>query len=221
MFEKVLIAEDQQSVNFSIQQTVKDLGIPKVAYAYYCDDALTALKSALRDQVPVDLLIADLSFQEDQRAQTLRDGEALIGAAKALQPKLKIIVFSGESNPAVAKKLIDHYAIDGYVLKGREDVMELKKAIDYALHHKRYLPTGFHQAIRHTNTYEFSSFDIAIISQMIEGTKQKDIPSYLQAKGMRATSVSSIEKRLGQIKGDLGFTKNEQLIAYCKDNKII
>jgi DNA-binding NarL/FixJ family response regulator len=221
MFEKVLVAEDQQSVNFSVQQTVKELGIAHVSYAYYCDDALLALKNGIKDQSPFDLLIADLSFLEDQRKQTLPDGAALIEAAKALQPNLKVLVFSGESNPAVAQKLIANYAIDGYVLKGREDVVELKTAIDQALHHKRYLPPGFHQAIRYQNTYELSTFDIAIITELIKGTKQKDMPGHLQTKGLRATSISSIEKRLAQIKNDLDFTKNEQLIAYCKDNKII
>jgi two-component system capsular synthesis response regulator RcsB len=221
MFEKVLIAEDQQSVNFSIQQTVKELGITQVSYAYYCDDALLALKESIKEQRPFELLIADLSFLEDKREQMLADGAALIGAAKALQRDLKVVVFSGESNPAVAKDLIDKYGIDGYVLKGREDVVELKKAIAQVLQHKRYLPAGFQQVLRHTNTYEFSGYDIAIISQMIAGTPQKGIPSFLQAKGMKATSLSSIEKRLGQIRGDLGFTKNEQLIAYCKDNKIL
>ncbi len=34
-------------------------------------------------------------------------------------------------------------------------------------------------------------------------------------------SLSTIEKRLNQIKESLGFIKNEQLIAYCKDRKII
>jgi len=221
MFEKVLIAEDQQSVNFSIQHMVKELGMTGVSHAYYCDDALARLKTGLRDNQPFELLIADLSFAADQSPQQLADGAALIAAAKQLQPALQVLVFSQETNPAVAKNLIDQFGINGYVCKGRRDAEELKEAVTHIYQKKRYFSREIQQAIRQYNAYDFSTFDLAIISQLAQGTLQKDIPTYLQKKGLRPTSLSSIEKRLGEIKTELEFTKNEQLVAYCKDHKII
>jgi two-component system capsular synthesis response regulator RcsB len=50
---------------------------------------------------------------------------------------------------------------------------------------------------------------------------QKDIPDYLQQKEIKPSGLSSIEKRLNLMKESLGFTKNEQLVAYCKDFGLI
>jgi len=221
MFNRVLIAEDQQSTNFWVQQTLKDLDIDNVQYAYYCDDALLRLKNSLRDNAPFDLLITDLSFLDDGREQKINDGADLIKAAKDQQPDLKVLVFSAEPSAAVVSELFQRLAINGYVHKGRTDTLDLKAALETIHKDKKYIPAAFQQAIRHKNTYKFSNYDMAIITQLAKGTHQKKIPAYLKQQGMKATSLSSIEKRLNQIKESLEFTKNEQLIAYCKDRRII
>ncbi|RZL34407.1 MAG: response regulator, partial [Pedobacter sp.] len=63
--------------------------------------------------------------------------------------------------------------------------------------------------------------DVTIISLLSQGTPQKDIPSYLSQHKIKPVSLSSLEKRLGSIKDSLEFSKNEQLVAYCKDLGII
>jgi two-component system capsular synthesis response regulator RcsB len=221
MFENVLIAEDHQRLNQSVQQTTKELGIVDPKYAYYCDDALLRLRHGIQEGKPFELLITDLSFDEDGRQQKISDGTGLIEAAKRLQPELKILVFSAESNPAVVDGLFKRLAINGYVRKGRTDASDLKDAIEAISKNKRYVPVEFRQAIRNTNTFDFTEYDIMILSQLAQGTLQKNIPDYLQQQGMRASSQSSVEKRLNQIRSALGFTKNEQLIAYCKDYRVI
>lgn len=221
MFNQVLIAEDQQSTNFWVQQTLKDLEIMNVKYAYYCDDALLRLKNGMRDGAPFDLLITDLSFVDDGREQKLSDGAELIRAAREQQPDLKVLVFSAEPSAAVVNGLFQELAIDGYVHKGRTDTLDLKAALDSIHKGRKYIPAAFLQAVRNKNVFKFSNYDIAIIGQLAQGTFQKKIPVYLEEQGMKPTSLSSIEKRLNQIKESLGFTKNEQLIAYCKDRKVI
>jgi two-component system capsular synthesis response regulator RcsB len=221
MFENVLIAEDHQRLNQSVQQTTKELGIPDPQYAYHCDDALLRLQHGIREGKPFELLITDLSFDKDGREQKINDGASLIAAAKSLQPDLKVLVFSAESNPAVVDGLFKRFAINGYVRKGRTDAADLKDAIEMIAKNKRYIPIEFQQVVRNKNTYDFSEYDIMILSQLVQGTMQKNIPAYLQQQGMRASSQSSVEKRLNQIRGALGFTKNEQLIAYCKDYNVI
>jgi DNA-binding NarL/FixJ family response regulator len=221
MFKNVLITEDHQSTNFWLQHTLKELGIEELLYAYYCDDALLQLKNAARDGKPFDLLITDLSFAADGREQKLSDGNALIEAARKLQPGLKILVFSAEQSPAAVKGLFQQSDIDGYVRKSRQDAQDLKDAVGQILKGKKYIPLEFQQTIRQKNAHDFTPYDTMIISQLAKGTLQKDIPAYLEQSGMRASSLSSVEKRLNQIKESLGFTKNEQLVAYCKDFKII
>ena len=57
MFKKILIAEDHESINISVQKTLEDLNIPIVDYVYYCDDAIGKIQKALREKQPYDLLI--------------------------------------------------------------------------------------------------------------------------------------------------------------------
>jgi two-component system capsular synthesis response regulator RcsB len=221
MFQTVLIAEDHQSTKISVEQTLKELGITGSQYVYYCDDALLKLKNGLQVNKPFDLLITDLSFADDGRAQKITSGNDLIEAARIIQPELKILVFSAEPNPAVVSNLFQKMEIDGYVHKGRRDALELKEAIETIYKSKKYIPAEFVQAVRHQNAYDFTAYDITIVSQLAKGTLQKDIPAFLQQQQVRASSLSSVEKRLNQIKEALGFTKNEQLVAYCKDYHII
>ncbi|RZM30077.1 MAG: response regulator, partial [Pedobacter sp.] len=77
------------------------------------------------------------------------------------------------------------------------------------------------QNVKQKNAYEFSEFDITIISLLSQGRLQKDIPNYLQENNIKPSGLSSVEKRLNLMKEELSFSKNEQLVAYCKDFGII
>jgi two-component system capsular synthesis response regulator RcsB len=221
MFKRILIAEDQETQNISLQKTLADLGAGKPEYVYYCDDALTWIKNAVKTDRPYDLLITDLYFEEDHNQQKIAGGAELIKAAKEVQPNLKTLVFSGESKTAVIDMLFKEMSIDGYVRKARNDGQYLKLAINAINNHKRYLSPDLKLARKENNSHDFTDLDIAIISQLVEGTPQKNIPYYLQENNIKPAGLSSIEKRLNLMKEVLGFSKNEQLIAYCKDMGII
>ncbi|WP_217606898.1 response regulator [Chitinophaga sp. GbtcB8] len=217
MITKVLIAEDHESANISLQKTLEDLAIVDTAHAYYCDDALNKVSIALKAGSSFDLLITDLYFEPDAREQTLSGGMELITAARKIQPGLKILVFSAESRPAIIDQLYSQLDIDGFVRKARNDARELKEAISEITRHRRYFPRHIMQLIEKRNVYAFSEFDIRIITLLAQGMLQKDIPAHLQQNGIKPSGLSSIEKRLNQMKDALGFSKNEQLVAYCKD----
>ncbi|MCR8560386.1 response regulator [Mucilaginibacter sp. BJC16-A38] len=221
MFKTILIAEDHESASISVRKTLQDLGVAHTDYAYYCDDALTKIKIALRNQQPFELLVTDLFFEEDQQKQILNGGEALIAAARQLQPGLKILVFSAEHRAAVIDRLFKELHISGYVRKARYDAQELKTAMETLFKNKQHYPSHLRQAVKAMNTHEFTTLDITIISLLSGGIHQKDIPVHLQQKNLHPSGLSSVEKRLGHIKANLGFSKNEQLIAYCKDMGII
>ncbi|HZY36206.1 MAG TPA: response regulator [Mucilaginibacter sp.] len=221
MFENVLIAEDHESTSISVRKTLEDLGVTTPQYAYYCDDALTRIRNGIREGQPYELLITDLFFEEDDRPQQLTDGAALIAAARQAQPGLKVLVFSAEHRAAVIEGLYSDLGINGYVRKARRDAQELKSAIEAIHKNKIHYPVHLRQTGGQKNTYEFSEFDITIITLLSNGMHQKDIPAYLAKKEIRPSSLSSLEKRLNLIKETFEFSKNEQLVAFCKDMGII
>lgn len=221
MFKRVLIAEDHESTSISVRKTLEDLRISKTEYTYYCDDAFMQIQKNLSDDQPFDLLITDLSFEEDHRTQKLSGGLALIEAVKKIQPLIKILVFSAETNPAIIDSLFKNLRIDGYVRKARHDAKDLKKALENIAQHKTYLSEDLRRSLKQKNAFEFTEYDVTIISLLSQGTPQKDIPTYLSQHKIKPVSLSSLEKRLGNIKDSLEFSKNEQLVAYCKDLGII
>ncbi|MGG5209451.1 response regulator [Chryseobacterium sp. MIQD13] len=221
MFKKILIAEDHESISISIQKTLEELSIPNVDYVYYCDDALAKIQKAIRGEAPYDLLITDLYYEEDHRDQKLKDGRDLIQKVKELQPSLKVIVFSAEHKSGIIDSLFNEFKINGYVRKARNDSKELKKSIASAFINENYLSFDLKQDVKKLNSYEFTNYDITIVSLLSKGILQKNIPLHLQEKDIKPNSLSSVEKKLNSLKEDLGVTSNEQLVAFCKDLGII
>lgn len=217
MFKKVLIVEDHEIANISVQRTLTELGVLEVKHVYYCDHALAWISRALQDNAPYDVLITDLSFQEDHNKQRIASGIELIQAVKVIQPDIKILVFSGESRPVIINNLFQKYGIDAFVRKARRDASHLKEALYNVNVNFTYISPDVHEAIKTTNSFEFSTVDIHIVKLLAEGMLQKDIPNYLKKKDIKPSSLSSVEKRLNTMREVLDFTKNEQLVAYCKD----
>lgn len=221
MFEKVLIAEDHESSNISVRKALEDFGIANSDYAYYCDDALVRISNAVKNKEPYDLLVTDLSFEEDHIPQNITNGSDLIRAVKELQPHIKVLVFSAESKPLLIDQLFKELAIDAFVRKARRDVTELKMALEAIGKHRKYLSTGLRQSIKETNSYDFKEYDIVLITLLSKGMLQKDIPNYLAQHQIKPFGLSSVEKRLNYIREALNFTKNEQLVGFCKDIGVI
>lgn len=221
MFKKILIAEDHEMGSLSVQKTLEDLNIPNVDYVYYCDDALAKIKKSIREENLYDLMITDLSFEEDHLKQNIKDGKELIQKVRELQPSLKIIVFSGEHKSGIIDSLFKDYHINGYVRKARNDSKELKKSIASVFINENYLSTDLKHNVKKFNSYEFSAYDITLVSLLSKGILQKNIPVHLQEKDIKPYSLSSVEKKLNSLKEDLEVNSNEQLVAFCKDVGII
>ncbi len=221
MIQKVLIAEDHESANISLQKTLAELSIPEIDIVYYCDDALQKIERNYLAQKPYDMLITDLHFENDHHIQQIAGGIGLISAVKKVQPDLKILVFSAESKPAIINMLFKTLDIDGYVRKARHDAEELKKAITQISQHQRHLPRQLTHIIRHQHSYHFTEFDITLISLLANGVPQKNIPAYLLQNNIRPSGLSSVEKRLNHIRETLQIYKNEQLVVFCKEMGII
>lgn len=221
MFKNVLIAEDHEMANLSLRNVLSNLGITVTDkdYVFQCDDALTRIQKALREGEPYQLLISDLSFDDDYPQQTIAGGRELIKAIKELQPSIKVLVFSSENRALIANELFRELNIDAYVPKARHDAKDLKLAIETIYQNKRYVSANLRQ--KEEKTHYFTAYDKVIISLLSSGKSQKEMPNLLKQKEMEPSGLSSIEKRLNLIKTSLNINNNAQLIAYCIANKII
>lgn len=215
MIDKVIIAEDHEFANLSVQKTMEELKVKQYDYAFYCDDAFAKIQLAQKKGEPYDLLITDLSFEDDGTAQKINDGIELIRAVRSIQPGILILILSGQYRPADIHNLFENKEVDAYVRKARHDVQELKAAMDALSKGQRYYPRSLAQLIKRSNTYEFTEFDITIIRLLSEGYQQNKIPDYLKEHNIKPSSLSSIEKRLNQIREELGFSNNQQLMVFC------
>lgn len=211
MIDKVIIAEDQESSNLSVQITMDELRIRQSDYFYYCDDTLNRIKMAKKAGLPYDVLVTDLYFEDDGISQTIRDGFSLIAAAREIQPDIRVIVFSAENKAEIIRSLYDNLHIDAFVRKARHDVRELKQAFDAISKRERYYSRDIALLIKQSKAYAFSTFDVSIIRLIVEGCSQKEIAATLDKH------VNTIEKRLKKMRDEHGFTKNEQLVLACRN----
>ena len=221
MFHKIIVAEDYQSTNLSIQKALSDLQIHQTQYSTYCDDAYCKISQAIQAKQPYEVLITDLSFDEDGTKQNLKSGFELIKAVKRLHSATKIIVFSAEKKEGIIHNLFNEYAINAFVHKGRNDMQELKTAIEKIYLGETYLSVETRTCFQKMNSYEFTNYDIQLLNLLSQGVSQKEIPQLFLEKKIKPNSLSSIEKRLHILRSSLHLHNNEQLISFCKDLGII
>lgn len=188
MFQKVLVAEDHESVSISVQKTLTDLNISHDSrnYVFYCDDALSRLKKAMNEGEPYELLITDLSFDNDS-PQEINGGIELVKAARLIQPDLKVLVFSIEHRYNVASGLLNDLDIDAFVPKARHDAKDLRQAMEKLAENKKYLSPNLKKTLTLEPPFEFSKYDKTIISMLANGNSTKrdaPFPSKKQHKAL-------------------------------------
>lgn len=222
MFTKILIAEDIDFNDVAVVQVLEELNVPEIEYVKYCDDALLKIKKGLFDNQPYQLLITDLSFKPDHRETTLNSGEELIAAVKLLLPEIKIIAFSIEDKAYRIKSLFDKYNINGFVMKGRNSIPELKKAILNAFSSdKKYLPQELNYILQDKTTNEIDNYDIQLIKYLSIGVSQDSMEAKFKEVGITPNSKSTIEKRINKLKVYFKANNPTHLVAIAKDLGLI
>jgi two-component system, NarL family, captular synthesis response regulator RcsB len=217
MFTKVLIVDDIDMNNEGAVQILQELAIPEIAFAKYCDEALLKIKKAHQDQQPYELLISDLSFKTDHRDEKIKSGKDLIALVKQLFPEIKIIVFSIEDKSYLIKSLFDKLGIDGYVIKGRNTLYELKKAVVAVFGQQKFLSPELEHLQQDKTINEINDYDIQIIKQLSMGVAQENMPDKLKELGITPNSKSSIEKHLNKLKIYFKANNPTHLVAIAKD----
>lgn len=219
--KKVLVAEDLEFIAAGIEKALNELPA-QVVHARYCDDAWLKLKRAQLDQEPFDLLITDLSFAPDHRNVELKNGEELIQTLLQDQIPCKIIVFSIEDRPMKVRSLFDRYQIDAYVLKGRYDHLEISKAIRALCLGETYISEEISKKINSKKSIaQVEEIDLQIIRLLCEGKTQDEISHFMHQKDIRPNSISTIEKRLKNLKEDFSAKTNIELVLIFKEMGLV
>ncbi|MEY2869964.1 MAG: hypothetical protein RIR01_2467 [Bacteroidota bacterium] len=223
MFKKVLIVEDLDSIIETIRHTLEKLSIKNIQYAKYCDEALIKIKKAQIEKDPFELLISDLSFKEDHRENKLKNGEELIRTVKSIQPEIKTIVFSIEDKSFKIHSLFEILEINAYVIKGRNSIKDLKKAIQETYNNKTkiLLPETSTNSVNKNSLIEIESYDIELLKLLSNGYIINEIASKFKNLEIQPNSNSSIEKRINKLKTYFKANNNVHLIAITKDLGLI
>lgn len=224
MFKKAIIVEDLDPIILSTTETLKNLSIGEIQTAKYCDDAFLKIKKAQHENKPFDLLITDLSFKEDHRENKLKNGEQLISEIKKNQPDIKIIVFSIEDKSFKIKSLFEDLKINAYVIKGRNSIEELKKAIETTYHNNEaqfLFPETTANSTHKKSVIEIEAYDIELLKSLSKGCSINEIANEFKISGIHPSGNSSIEKRLNKLKMYFKANNNVHLIAITKDMGLI
>ncbi|KAF2342931.1 response regulator transcription factor [Flavobacterium tistrianum] len=222
MFKKVIIAEDFEEFNLAIKQTLSDFNISNFQHAKYCDDAFLKIRKAIQDNEPYDLLISDLSFKKDHREVKIGSGDELIQKVRELQPEIKIIAYSIEDKNARIKSLFEDSEINAFVLKGRNSIEDLKKALTtISASDQKFISQEVASALQKKGNYEIDDVDIKILKYLSDGTSQDEIIEIFKTSDIKPNSKSAMEKRLAKLKDFFKANNTIHLVSITKDMGII
>ncbi|MBC5837620.1 response regulator transcription factor [Flavobacterium muglaense] len=222
MFTKVLIADDIDFNDMGAAQTLNELEVSEIQYAKYCDEALLKVKKANLEGNPFQLLISDLSFKADHQVNQLNSGEELIAAVKKENPDIKIIIFSIEDKVHRIKLLFDDLHIEGYVLKGRNTIYDLKRAIHKAYNEEKenISPEMLH-VLQDMTTSEINNYDVQLLKYLSNGVSLENIETFFKQERITPNSKSSIEKNINKLKIYFKANNTVHLVAMAKDLGIV
>ncbi|TCI91862.1 response regulator [Tenacibaculum sp. M341] len=218
MYQKILVVEDQEIINIGLQSELKKLDIETVDHVKYCDDANLKIQKAIKDKVPYDILITDLSFEKDHREQYLTSGLELVAKLREKKINIPVIVYSVEDNSEVVRRLVHTYNVNAYVCKGRDGTRELVRALHNIFNGQEiYLSSKVMNARQNTMDSNIDDYDIQLLQKLSEGFSQKEISHYFKEAKITPSGLSSVEKRLSKLKDIFRANNPVQLIAIAKD----
>lgn len=221
MFSKVLVAEDMDDISKGVVGTLTELGVSEIQQVQYCDDAILKIKKAELDKKPFQLLITDLSFNKDYRAQKITSGDALAELIKRDYPHIKVIMYSIEDRAQKVRQMIQQLGINAYVCKGRHGLKDLAKSVEQVFMNKVYLSDHISHALNPQQEFEVQEFDLILLEKLSKGKSQEEISTELKQNNLSPSSLSSIEKRLNKLKIEFKANNAIHLVAKVKDLGLI
>jgi DNA-binding NarL/FixJ family response regulator len=221
MFKKILVVEDIDSIGMGIKLLLETINTETIYYVKYCDEAFLKLKKAYLDNDPFDLVITDLSFSRGTRENKYTSGTELIEAIRENVWPVKIIAYSIEERGYKIRQLLNDYHIDGYVLKSRDSAVQLQNAIALIYKDGSYLSPQLSHLKKPEMLPEIDATDLEIIKLLAEGLSQNEIVDAFKRENKKASSFSSVEKRIIKVRVSLQAKNTTHLVSIAKDMGLI
>lgn len=220
-FQRVLMAQDIDSVNLGLLAALKEAFGFRIDQATSADNAFLRIKKALVDKAPYDLLITGIPFQAAYGNHYLHSAKDLLKAARLLQPGLKTLVYATEDRPYKIREYLEDFGIDGYVHKTGEGFMQLIEAIRTLSRQGCYISPEVSESIQHSLLLEIDSYDVMLLDELANGYSQREISQRFSVQGISPRSLSSIEKRINLLKDYFKARNIPHLIALVKDERLL
>jgi DNA-binding NarL/FixJ family response regulator len=213
MFQKVLILDHIEIVRVGIGATLNSMSMKNLHFEKCYKAAYLQLYRALLDNIPFDLLVTELTSNNNEFGNDI----SLLKKIKTLQPGLKIIVFSIRSKQSYIYGLIDQHVIDAYICKETNRVDDLKEAIKVISEDKIYLSKKTEIPFKSKQLLKLKPIDKIILKMLSNGVTQRKISITLKNEKIHPNSLRLIEKRINLLKDQFNALNSAHLVSIAKD----
>lgn len=205
---KVLIMEPSDCAFLGISHVLREVFGLNPDHVPNCDTALKQVRAALKKSTPYDLLITE--FLGSERGNETRN---LIKEATGIQPALHTILYTSEIRPLALKAILREPGVNGYVLKNGHGSSQLVKAIRNIGKSGFYLSPEVDELMGQVHHISLEGYDFRVLTALAEGYSQREIAQLFNRQKIHPSSLSSIEKRINQLKDRFQAKNNVHLIA--------
>lgn len=185
---KFITADDHEIIAKSLIFIIKDLY--KDAEIYQIDKLNEIVETLKKEKI--DLLILDISFPEG-------DTLTIIPKIKAIQPDIKILIFSGHDENMYAIRYF-HANVNGYLSKS-SGVNEIKNAITEVMNNGKYFSRNIQNQIMDSLIFkkpsnalqQLSNREFEIAKLLVKGYGNTEISAELD---LQKSTVSTYKNRV-------------------------
>lgn len=217
---KALVIDTIDWVFLGLRQSLHEVFAFDMDYASSKDVALSMIRKHNKTNAGYDLLIIDIRFQNGFSDLGL-DFYSVIKQIRNHTPGIRIIGHSSDRRPFVLLSFVHEAALDACVLKGQNGTEEMIKAIRNLGQFKPYISPEIFQILNQAPPYHPDNYDKRLLTELANGSSQKEISNHFSKNGLSPSSLSSIEKRINLLKERLRAQNNVHLISRAHELGII
>lgn len=215
----VLIAEDEPIIIGllkNIFQQISDSHLDwnfKLHTTSNCSSALEKIEQAIIGR-PFDLALLDINLPPAKQKKVLC-GEDLGIKLRNYFPQIKIIIYTSNNDNYRLNNILKSINPDGFLIKSDIDYKDLIESIQKVMVNPPcYSPSILSLIRQHiSNDFVLDSIDRILLYEISKGTKNKDLPNYVNL------SKSGIERRKRHLKEvfDIEGKGDKKLIQIAKE----
>ncbi|WP_194768851.1 response regulator [Tamlana sp. I1] len=196
---KILMIDDHPMIIEGYQNTLlftkRDNQELTIHIANNCDEALSHINNAVKNNVPYDVLFVDISLPASTDG-SMSSGEDLAEYARKVLPQSKIIILTMFNESFRIHNIIKTINPEGFLIKSDLTSSELASAFQTVLNNVTFYSGSVNSIIRKTVNSDIVIDDKnrKILHLLSQGVKTKNLASHLDI------SLSAIEKRKKQLR---------------------